>query len=197
MNEAITQKLSKVYELVKRGEQGEKIAAEKALKRLMKKYNLTEGALDDLQLREYTFKYASELDLKLFQQLMYYFLKDKDYQLYKDTFGVKEISVKLEYLDYVQIETAYGYFKPHMNKQWREHALPMLKRFRKVTNKNKRRAELQHLFFTRYVIRSKIYHDDQLTNKQLKGKELEDAIRLANIEGGKYNQQVDRGLYLD
>lgn len=197
MTEEIQQKLAKVYELVKRGEQGEKIAAEKALKRLMKKYNLTKEALNDLKLRKYTFKYASELDLKLFQQLMYYFLRDKDYQLYKHTLGVKEISVKLEYLDFVQIETAYGYFRPHMNKQWREHALPMLKRFRKITNKNKRRVELQKVFFNRYIDKSGIYHKDQLTKKPLEGKELDDTIRLMGIEGGKYNQQVTTGLYLE
>ncbi|MGQ2118508.1 transposase [Ornithobacterium rhinotracheale] len=120
MNELVKQKILKIYELAEKGVAGEREAAKLALDRLMKKHNLTEEALSSLKLREYTFKYASELDLNLFVQLMYYFFGEEKYKIFKNTYGVKEISVNLEHLDFVQIETAYGYFKPHMNEQWRK-----------------------------------------------------------------------------
>lgn len=105
-------KIAKVYELVRRGEQGEQQAAEKALQRLLSKYNLSEEEVAKMHLKEYVFKYASDLDKRLLCQLFEYFFKDKyDGKLYTCTWRVKEISVEMEYLDYIQIESAYGYFK--------------------------------------------------------------------------------------
>lgn len=83
MNELIKQKILKIYELAEKGVAGERDAAKLALDRLMKKHNLTEEALSSLKLRRYTFKYASELDLNLFVQLMYYFLGKKNIRFLK------------------------------------------------------------------------------------------------------------------
>ncbi|MRI64214.1 hypothetical protein EDM00_09460 [Ornithobacterium rhinotracheale] len=198
MNELIKQKILKIYELAEKGVAGERDAAKLALDRLMKKHNLTEEALSSLKLRRYTFKYASELDLNLFVQLMYYFFGEEKYKIFKSTYGVKEISVKLEYLDFVQIETAYGYFKPHMNEQWRKTALPILKRYRNLKNKNNRRKELQKMFFEQYISKSGIYTQDQLKEADFSDKELNDYFLFnSEVEGGKYKKQVDRGLYIE
>ena len=54
-------KIAKIYELVKRGAtEGEKQAAEIALNKLLKKFNLTDEFLETINLREYEFKYATQ-----------------------------------------------------------------------------------------------------------------------------------------
>ena len=41
MNDKVKEKIAKVYELVKRGVAGEQQSAEKLLRKLLKKYNIT------------------------------------------------------------------------------------------------------------------------------------------------------------
>lgn len=198
MTDEIKNKIAKVYELVKRGEQGERQAAEKALDRLLKKYNLSAEEIAKIHLKMYKFKYTSDLDKMLLCQLLTYFFegKYKKYTLY--TGDVREIGIEMEYLDYVQIECAYEYFKRHMNQQWREFALPLVKKKRTTKTKNKRRKELQDVFFSKYIISSKIYLERQVGDgSNYTQKELEDLYALSGVQGGKFNQQVSTGLYLE
>ncbi|MDO5608273.1 MAG: hypothetical protein Q4G08_07460 [Capnocytophaga sp.] len=198
MTDEIKQKLAKVYELVRRGEQGEQQAAEKALKRLVEKYNITDDELSKIQLKNYAFKYASELDKRLLLQLFTYFFGEKYNKFYSNTWHAKEIEINMEYLDYIQIETAYGYFKPHMNKEWRKHGLPQLTRFRKAKNKNARRKELQDAFFSKYVLNSGIYHEHQVEQIDFKdSKEVANYALFNGVEGGALRNQVTTGLYLE
>lgn len=198
MTDEIKDKIAKVYELVKRGEQGEQQAAEKALDRLSKKYNLSAEEVAKIHLKMYKFKYTSDLDKMLLCQLLTYFFegKYKKYTLY--TGDVREIGIEMEYLDYVQIECAYEYFKRHMNQQWREFALPLVKKKRTTKTKNKRRKELQDVFFSKYILSSKIYLTRQVGDgSNYTQKELEDLYALSGVQGGKFNQQVGTGLYLE
>ncbi len=199
MTDEIKSKIAKVYELVRRGEQGEQQAAEKALQRLLSKYNLSEEEVAKMHLKEYVFKYATDLDKRLLCQLFEYFFKDKyNGKLYICTWRVKEISVEMEYLDYIQMESAYGYFKRHLNAQWRKFALPLIKRYRTLKSKNKRRQELQDAFFSRYIIKSGIYHQHQVRDVDLTNRrEMENLILFNNIEGGALKGQVTTGLYLE
>lgn len=198
MTDEIRDKIAKVYELVKRGEQGEQQAAEKALERLLKKYNLSPDQVAKIHLKMYRFKYATDLDKRLLLQLLTYFFegKHKSYTLY--TGIVKEIGIEMEYLDYVQIECAYEYFKRHMNQQWREFALPLVNKKRTAKTKNKYRKELQDVFFSKYVIASKIYLERQVSDgSNYTQKQRESLYALRDVEGGKFNQQVNTGLYLE
>ena len=87
-------KITKIYELVKRGAtEGEKQAAEIALNKLLKKFNLTDEFLATIHLREYEFKYATQLDLDLFQQLHLYFFKERKFEASKSTLGRKSIFI--------------------------------------------------------------------------------------------------------
>ncbi|WP_372473335.1 hypothetical protein AB4865_10950 [Capnocytophaga sp. ARDL2] len=197
MTEEVRQKIAKVYELVKRGVNGEKQSAERALERLIKKYNLSAQEIEKMHLKMYKFKYTSDLDKMLLCQLLTYFFegKYKKYTLY--TGDVREIGIEMEYLDYVQIECAYEYFKRHMNQQWREFALPLVKKKRTTKTKNKRRKELQDIFFSKYILSSKIYLVRQVGDgSNYTQKELEDLYALRGVEGGTYHQQVTTGLYL-
>ena len=162
MTDEIKNKIAKVYELVKRGEQGERQAAEKALDRLLKKYNLSAGEVAKIHLKMYKFKYTSDLDKMLLCQLLTYFFegKYKKYTLY--TGDVREIGIEMEYLDYVQVECTYEYFKRHMNQQWREFALPLVKKKRTTKTKNKRRKELQDVFLANTSYPLKFIWKDKL-----------------------------------
>ena len=198
MNDKVKEKIAKVYELVKRGIAGEQQSAEKMLKKLLEKYNIPEAELDSIGEKEYYFKYASNLDEWLLIQLIKYFFKEKNYKLYriKDS-GVKEISIQMSYLDWVTLDSAYGYFKPHLNQQWRKHGLPIVNRCRTTKTKNKRREAMQATFFSLYIIRSGIYRPEQITSNPLSEEEKKQFNMLYGVEGGKYNQQVTTGLYLE
>lgn len=198
MNDKVKEKIAKVYELVKRGIAGEQQSAEKMLKKLLEKYNISEAELNSIDEKKYYFKYASNLDEWLLMQLTKYFFKEKEYKLYRvKNRGVKEIAIQMPYLDWVTLDSAYGYFKPHLNQQWRKHGLPVVNRCRTTKTKNKRREEMQETFFKLYVARSGIYRPEQITSNPLSEEEKRQLTILYGVEGGKYNQQVATGLYLE
>ena len=198
INDKVKEKITKVYELVKRGVAGERQSAEKMLKKLLEKYNISEAELNSIDEKNYYFKYASNLDEWLLIQLIEYFFKEKNYKLYRiKNSGVKEIAIQMPYLDWVTLDSAYGYFKPHLNQQWRKHGLPVVNRCRTTKTKNKRREAMQKTFFNLYIIRSGIYHPEQKNSKSLTEEEIKRLTMLYGVEGGKYNQQVTTGLYLE
>ena len=81
MNEKVKDKIAKVYELVKRGVAGEQESAEKMLNKLLEKYNISENELNNINEKEYYFKYASNLDEWLLIQLIENFFKEKNNKL--------------------------------------------------------------------------------------------------------------------
>ena len=203
ISQAVKDKLAKVYELVKRGgSEGEKTAAQKALDRLIEKYNLNGVNLDAIDKAEHVFKYSGEMDIWLMQRLVTMLLTDHSCfeSSYRRVGSVKEISLTLTYLDYVTLEASYGYFKKHMNAQWRKFCLPNLKRCKTAKSRNKRREELKGLFFSRYGIESNLFRDSDLIEtswEDMSDKEKRDRIKLSGIEGGKYNRQMTGGLLLE
>ena len=198
MNDKIKEKITKVYELVKRGIAGEQQSAEKMLKKLLDKYNISEDELNSIDEKKYYFKYASNLDKWLLIQLIEYFFKEKNYKIYRiKNCGVKEIAIQIPYLDWVTLDSAYSYFKAHRNQQWCQHGLPIVNRCRTTKTKNKRRQEMQASFFSLYIIRSGIYHPSQKSSCRLREEEIKRRIILHGVKGGKYNQQVTTGLYLE
>lgn len=193
-------KIAKVYALATQGVDGEKDAAKTLLDKLIKKYNLSDDALASIQMCNYSFKYNNMMEVWLIEQLHKYFLPEKDINGYRATLNRRDVVLKLEYIDYVTIESAYEYFRRHMNTQFKKTCLPLIKRCKSTKTRNKRREELQQMFFSKYVYESKIYLPNQLRTvdlNQLSGKELKDRQRLQNIEGGQFNTQVTTGLYLE
>lgn len=200
MTEETRTKLSKIYELVNRGEGGEKEAAKHALDRLIKRHNLTENDIETILLKKYSFKYSNNLEDWLFNQIHKYFLPNKCLEAYRITSGTREIQASFEYVDYVVISTAYEYFRKHMMTQYKAIILPQIQRCRTLKTKNKRRAELQALFFSKYVIESKLYHEKDLKKvdtSKMSDKEYQDRMKLESVKGGQYNTQVTTGLYLE
>ncbi|GEP52352.1 hypothetical protein FNO01nite_30240 [Flavobacterium noncentrifugens] len=199
MTEETRLKIAKVYELVNRGEAGEKEAAKRALDRLMKRYNIDDSEIERIKEKTYSFKYSLEIDKSLFLELYDFFFPGKEFKPWLSTFGCREIQMKFEYLDYVLFSCAFEYFKQHMNKEYKKIVLPQLKRCRSAKTRNARRAELQQLFFGRYIIASKLYRPEDLTTidlSKLTQKELADRAKMRGIEGGEYKTQLSTGLYL-
>lgn len=201
MDNQLKDKISKIYELVQRGAtEGEKTAAESALNKLLKKHNLTEEFIKNMHIKKYSFKYATKLDLDLFIQLHGYFFEGKEFNASKSTLGGKTIYMSFEYLDWVLFSSAYEYFKRHMNAEFKKHCVPLVKKCRSTKTQNTRRAKLQEIFFSQYVMKSKIYHQKQIGKvdlSTLSEKERVDREKLQQIEGGSYATQVTTGLYLE
>jgi len=193
-------KIKKIYELVVRGTKGEQAAAKAALDRFMKKYSLSESDIERIHIKQYVFSYSTMLDLYLLNQLIEYFCRGKNYQGYKRTLGAKQIVLRLEYLDYVTLDCAYHYFRQHMKKEYNRICLPEIKKCRTPKTKNAKRAKLQEAFFSQYVIASNIFHTDQISEINLNEQSKEDRNRrqlMADVEGGKYHEQVSNTKYLD
>ncbi len=192
ITDRVKEKLAKVYELVKRGEKGETKAAKAAL---------SDVNLDSVLRKEYNFKYKTKLDQWLFVQLVDYFFENKyKGQIYKYTYHCKELSLSMEYLDYVTLECAYEYFRRHMAGEWKKVSAKELARKRTARTKNKRRKELQEVFFNIYVQKSGIYHAKNLKKAEISKMSLEefcDVLKMRSIEGGKYHKQVNNGLILN
>lgn len=200
MNQEIKEKLAKIYELVNRGVDGEKEAAKAAMDRLAKKYNISDDELERINLTQYSFKYRTQLDEWLFVRLVEFLLNKQVHDITKSTFYCKEFYIELEYLDYVTLECAYEYFKRHMAKEWKRLCADKLKRYRKAKNRNKRRLELQSLFFSNYVIASKLYKEgetDKLDYDSMSEKEYKDRMALNGVKGGNYKEQMTTGLFLE
>lgn len=195
-------RIAKVLALAKAGAtEGEKQAAEKALSRLIKKYNINPAELDSIHKKEIRLKYTTEMEKWLMGRLIKCLLKDSDAKgtLYKWS-GKKEVVFQLDYLDSVTLEASYEYFRRHMKEQWKIACAREVARCRKAKTKNKRRAELQGLFFNSYCIASKLYQIEELISvdmSKLSAKELEDRAKLEGIEGGQYRKQMNNGLLLE
>ena len=198
----LKQRLAKVYELVKRGTEGEKDAARKALDKMLAKYNLEGIDLNGIAKSKYKFKYSAEMDVMLIERLVKSLLTDKDCLTdgYRFIGGVKEIVLQLTYLDYITLTASYEYFRRHMKAQWKVFCIPNLKRCRTAASRNKRREELRAKFFSIYCQQSNLYQPHELRPliwKDLTAQQKKDYIKLQEVEGGKYNRQVTNGLLLE
>lgn len=191
----IKERISKIQELANRGIDGEKQAANIALDKLLKKYNINPSQVDEITKKQYFFKYSNELDMRLFVQLLHYFFKGVDFTIYKHTYKKREMSLRLNYLDNITISCSYEYFKRHMSQEWRKFSADEIRKKRKAKTKNKLRADLQEVFFTEYVVKSGICHPEQvkeLSVSEMSAAQLEYYNKLQQIQGGKYHSQIDR-----
>lgn len=201
MTQELKDKLTKVYELIKRGTDGEKQAAEKAMNRLVEKYNLHDIDFDKIDKQEYGFKYSNRLEIALMAAIVETFgTPDMLTGCYRTTGRLKEVRMTLTYLDYVTISCAYEYFKRHMKVQWTTVCLPIIKRARKATNRAKKRAEIEELFFQQYIIASKLIdqkHIVEVSADELSLKELKNRKSIHGITGGEYHKQMHTGNLLE
>lgn len=198
MNNELKIRLAKLRELAERGTtEGEKNAARKGMERLIKKFNLDEQLFLNTGKIDYTFRYNTNMEIWLLIQISEILVEvswDDKIQSPRE----KLIYMKLNYLDYITIECAYEYFRRHMKKEWNRLAMPELRKCRKTSTRNKKRAALQKEFFSKYAIESGLVKPSQIEQVELTSQEQRKRARLFHdVKGGKYNQQVNNGLYLE
>ncbi len=71
MEAKLKEKLLKLYELVKRGIDGEKVNAELMLNKLLKKHGLTIDNIDTEELKDFYYKYTTKISAKIIRQIIY------------------------------------------------------------------------------------------------------------------------------
>lgn len=205
MTNELREKLAKVYELVNNGAtEGERAAAKKALDRMVDKYNINADDLENLSLKRYIFKYKTMLECNLMYQIMYVFVPDALKKTYRTNYdgskSVKQIVSELTYMDWITIESSYEYFRRHMKGEWQRLCMPEINRCRKAKTKKERREELEPIFFTKYIIASKLVKESDLVKvsiNDMSQKELAARAKLQDLQGGNYKKQLNRGLLLD
>lgn len=188
MNIEIQNRITKIRELINRGAtMGEKIAAQKALERLVKKYNIDLSTLERTIKKEYHFKYKMDIEKQLFLTLKRFF--GITGQAYLDS-GKYELSLILGYGEWVELDCAYEFFRRDMVRKWRAHCTPLVKRCRTAKTKKNRIAELAPIFLSKYIIASNLYKDDDIETRDLSEKEKNIFSVVGNVEGGKFNKQI-------
>lgn len=196
MNSKLLLKIEKIKALIKQGVGGESVAAREALNRLIEKHNLNPAVVED---QEYRFKYSTVLEERLLVQLSICLFGGK-ISFMRDTWHKRELVAVMEYTDYVSLDCAYEYFRRHMKQEWNKHCLPLIRRKRTTRTKNLLREQLQEAFFSKYIIESKLYLENQLTridHSKLSKNEMEARMTVSGVKGGKYNKQINHGLFLE
>ena len=69
--------LLKLQELAKRGVNGEKENADKLLKKLMKKYNISEDEINNEEINEVELELRNDIEVRLASQILFSFFDDK------------------------------------------------------------------------------------------------------------------------
>lgn len=197
MDDKVRERIRMLYALVERGTDGERESAKRTLNALLKKYNLENLNIDDIDKPVRKFKYTSTIELQLLATIIDYFLSKEVTKTGKRYLNKeKAVGLPLNHIDYITIECAYEYFRRHMRQQWKLLCEPVLRKCRKVKTRNKRRVELQNIFIQRYIIASKLIREEDLITRDLSdisAKEMNDLLILGKVEGGKYNVQVHGG----
>jgi hypothetical protein len=196
MTDTLRDKLSKIYELVNKGAtDGERAAAKKALDRIIEKYKISENELQSLDRKRYTFKYSTNLEVSLLIAIMKTMTEDA---FINSVQGIRYVESYITYFDWVTIESAYEYFRKHMKAEWNKVCAPELAKCRKPKTRAKRRAQLEPIFLTRYIIESNLCKKSDIKMVEVKpgSRDYRDRAKLVDVEGGSYNKQVSRGLLL-
>lgn len=201
MIDEVKGKLSKVLALAKAGAtEGEKDAASRALYRLIQKYNISPDELENINKSKVAFKYTTQLEMWLLGRLVSCLLENKAQGTIWTGSGKKEVTFELDYFDTVTLSASYEYFRRHMKGEWNKYCAVEVKRCRKAKTRNKKRKELQPVFFNSYCIASKLYKTEELISidtATMSQKELENRRKMAAVEGGQYRKQMKNGLLLE
>jgi len=201
MDTNINNKIRKIYDLVLRGStEGERQAAQSALDKMLKKYNLSEEHIKNISKQKYWFPFSRTIDKWLFYQIISVFVSEETQLLLGYSEGAKRsniIGAQLEYEDWVTVSCAYEYFRPHMHKQYKATVLPELNKCRKQKTRAAKAAELERPFVNRYFIKSGLYKTGQLTSVKMNKNQAQAERLLQDMEGGSFNRQLSNGLLLE
>lgn len=189
MNSQLQKRLDKVFALINQGAtDGEKAAAKAALDRIVDNHNLHGQVNVADSSIERSFLYKGMIEIYLMQELMAHFNID----VYNGKRTRSRIYMDMNYLDFIQIDCAFSYFRVHMRDQWNKTCLPLINRKRTARSKKATRDQLVQVFIPAYCDKSGIgtwTKTSRETHKMNKA-EMDAALATLMVEGGKFHNQV-------
>lgn len=183
-------KIKKIQELIDRGVDGEKIAAEKAMERLKERLGIDN--INSLVREEFFFTYSNQSEKVLFGYIIKHYLSGNIpiYQVPRK----QQIYIVVERIDGLLIDQAYGYYRGHMKSQYEKEVKKRLKVYganAKPRTIQKIRKELNIQFVSKYIIASNLHEESDIV------KTKSTKYGIGDVEGGVFNKQVSNGLFLE
>lgn len=123
MDNSLLERLSKIKSLVDRGVGGEKENAEVLLKRLLKKYNLTEEELLNDTVREHEFRFYGTFGKQLFDQIVYAVMGNVDIYQYQRKRNCKSRFVYCTESEALEINEMFDFYRHYLDEGLRNYYL--------------------------------------------------------------------------
>ncbi len=139
--ERLLEKLEHIKAISEKGYKGERIAAEEHLHRLMEKYNITEGDLENTGICTFFISYKTDYEKRLLVQLSYMHL---GYGHACDTLGTytnrkhKKVAIDCTPAQYIEIEADFEFYRVAL-------------------------AEEMDVFFSAFIQKNKLFPPPELT----------------------------------
>lgn len=111
--EEIKSRLIKIKELANNGVGGEKVNAEKLLKKLLYKYKITENDIKSDVLQMFTLTFRSKLERRLLMQVIVMVRNSNqiEHRIYR-----KQVDLKLSVAEYLEISEIYDIYRKELDK---------------------------------------------------------------------------------
>lgn len=174
MNDKLKEKLLKLYELAKRGVDGEKINAELMLNKMLEKHGFTIEDIDQETPKKRYYKYTTKLNEKLISQILCKVLNSNDVYSIR---GYKEVMAEITDYQHVQILELIDF---HLD------------------NFNKERKQFLNDFASAYVQKHRLFRetteDDYENRKPLSVEEKQAIWRMSNIKDCLSNKTYTKKL---
>lgn len=165
----IEERIRKLSKLANRGIGGEKENAELLLKKIMKKYNITEEQVKSKELNFYKFSVANEWEKKLLFQTIYKILGNdgfNDIKLYKKSKVSYYFELTAE--EKIEIEYVYSIYKQDFSKE-------------------------MEVFYTAFLYKNNIFPKDAPKGES-KEVDLKKAFQISNYMNGIERSNIHKAL---
>lgn len=116
INDKLKDKLLKLYELAKRGVDGEKVNAEFLLRRMLEKHGLSIEDINQDMPKDRYYKFTNKMNEKMITQIMGKVINDSSIGIYRFK-GYKEVTAKVTDYQHVQILELIDFHLDNFNKE--------------------------------------------------------------------------------
>jgi hypothetical protein len=174
MENKLKDKLLKLYELAKRGVDGEKVNAEFMLNRMLQKHGLTIEDIDQETPKKRYYKYTTKLNDKLISQIIFKVINKRNVYSIK---GYKEVMAEVTDYQHIQILELIDFH---------------------LENFDKERKQFLNDFTSAYVQKHRLFRDsdddDFKDEKPLTTEEKQALWRMSNIKDCLSNKTYTKKL---
>ena len=160
--EKLQEKLRKLKALAEQGVGGEKENAEKLLAALMKKHNISEEEIEEVQIKTYFIRYKTEWERRLLHQLAYMHLGSGHSSGCVGTYTGhmrKKVSIKCTAAVYLEIEAEFDIYRRALEK------------------------EIEYFYYA-FVSKNNLYPPPELADDSLADGDIKKAMKIASYSSG-------------